>query len=549
MVKIFLYRAHWANFEEDDIKISVCGWGEYENKILNANELLDFVCRANITSANDLKPILQQLNGNYSIIIAFGDYTLIGADRLRSFPVVYFSYNNESYITDDIEFFLKSNTDISLTPDDDIVDQYLYSTFVIGRHTVYKDVFSIQAGELIESTSNGFVSHIYFQWAPEMGCDTCYNIENEADKQNAIFCDVITRLIKSSPNVNNWIVPLSGGHDSRMIVNYLYKSGVKNVICFSYGIENNMQSQISKKIAETLGYKWYFVEYTKKVVERIVKSGEIDKYIQYAFNGSSVVHLQDFIAILTLKNNGVLSRGDVFVPGHSLDFIAGSHLSKKLFNENSMESSLALLNFHFGFPGVMERKSTIRRVIKSLVEDYKLSPSQIPETFDWQERQSKFIVNSVRCYEYFGFDWRIPLWDNQLIEYWMRIGMNGRYGRNLFFSTEKYLLSPLLMTVPYVDSCKLEKPLKVRIAGCLPSYVKNIIRRLGYTGSLYYVPEGMHLIYSHYRQSIDEYIENGSIPSFLSGHFLYKKKAISSLAVNTVTALKIIKDLYNKSRC
>ena len=45
------------------------------------------------------------------------------------------------------------------------------------------------------------------------------------------------------------------------------------------------------------------------------------------------------------------------------------------------------------------------------------------ECWDCQERQAKFIVNSVRAYEFFGFEWRLPLFDAELMDFWSRIAV------------------------------------------------------------------------------------------------------------------------------
>ena len=37
--------------------------------------------------------------------------------------------------------------------------------------------------------------------------------------------------------------------------------------------------------------------------------------------------------------------------------------------------------------------------------------ANIFENWEWKERQSKFIINSCRVYEFYGFEWRLPLWD------------------------------------------------------------------------------------------------------------------------------------------
>ena len=55
------------------------------------------------------------------------------------------------------------------------------------------------------------------------------------------------------------------------------------------------------------------------------------------------------------------------------------------------------------------------------------------EWFNVQERQAKFIVNAVRVYEFFGYEWLIPLWDNALFEFWRHVPLSLRYQRRLYF--------------------------------------------------------------------------------------------------------------------
>jgi hypothetical protein len=49
------------------------------------------------------------------------------------------------------------------------------------------------------------------------------------------------------------------------------------------------------------------------------------------------------------------------------------------------------------------------------------------------ERQAKFICSSVRVYEDFGFEWRLPLFDHELMDFWARAAQL-RVGRALYFN-------------------------------------------------------------------------------------------------------------------
>src|SRR3546814_13651055 len=111
-------------------------------------------------------------------------------------------------------------------------------------------------------------------------------------------------MIQSAAKVDQWIIPLSGGHYSSLVVSYLYKLVVKNVICYSYGIKGNLQSVISEQVAKALGYQWIFIEYDDQSIKDLQDTGLIDEYIEYAFNGTSVPHMQDFLATYFLKKIG-----------------------------------------------------------------------------------------------------------------------------------------------------------------------------------------------------------------------------------------------------
>jgi hypothetical protein len=47
----------------------------------------------------------------------------------------------------------------------------------------------------------------------------------------------------------------------------------------------------------------------------------------------------------------------------------------------------------------------------------------VSELEHWVLREyvSKYIVNGVRAYEWFGYDWYLPLWDNAFIEFWQSV--------------------------------------------------------------------------------------------------------------------------------
>ena len=219
------------------------------------------------------------------------------------------------------------------------------------------------------------------------------------------------------------VLPLSGGYDSRSILAVLKRLNAKNVVCFSYGDKLNDEVEISRKLAESCGFPYYYVEYSKELCLSL-ESDRI-KYENFAFNFTSLPHVQDFYAIHKLMSTGKIQVGDIVMPGHSADYSAGTHIPIKSFQKQSFTAKdlyKDLISFHLIGSGSKfvsaSLKSSLSRFQGSL--DFEKYRKEI-ELFDYKERQSKLTVNSIRIYDYFGLNAFLPLWDLKLKQQLMSI--------------------------------------------------------------------------------------------------------------------------------
>jgi len=73
------------------------------------------------------------------------------------------------------------------------------------------------------------------------------------------------------------------------------------------------------------------------------------------------------------------------------------------------------------------------------------------ELFDFSERQAKFIVNSVRVYEFFGFEWRIPMWDAELIDFFLQVPISHRLNQFLYKSYARKLFTRKLQPLYEIE--------------------------------------------------------------------------------------------------
>ena len=57
--------------------------------------------------------------------------------------------------------------------------------------------------------------------------------------------------------------------------------------------------------------------------------------------------------------------------------------------------------------------------ISNLIRQYR--------SFEWRERQAKIVVHGQRCYDFFGYNWTLPLWDSEIINYFEKLPFDQKY--------------------------------------------------------------------------------------------------------------------------
>lgn len=420
----------------------------YKNELLTLKELSGLICGKN--KFQELQPILKDLSGEFAAVIESPSEVICLVDRIRSIPLFY-SLKDDQLIISDNAYYLKSKIKPQFKEENAI--EFLITGYVTGNEILFHDIFQIQAGEVVIFTKKDCqinTSH-YHQYLHKDYLNLSEeNLLNELDDS---FKVAFKQLVKSTvEKEKQLVVPLSGGLDSRIIVAMLKKLGVDNVICYSYGKKTDKEVKISQKVAESIGYKWYFIEYTKEKWEECFQCKEFSEFEKYAGNLAFLPCIQEFLAIRELKKKNILPINSVIVPGHAGDMLAGSHIPIN-YSHNSQN-----YNFEVLLHDVLKKhyilwkwydsdlKSMFERKIKHCVENLVINDSDscanALEFFDFKERQAKFIVNSVRNYELFGYEWRVPFWNSRLIDFFLRLPLKYRLDQELY---KKYSVSRLFI--------------------------------------------------------------------------------------------------------
>ncbi len=428
------------------IKLSSSSWNESrQGKLKKRGSCLQTIegfLTAKTTS--DVREQLAAQNGFYALIWQQCNVTYAAVDHVRSIPLFYGLKDQQFYLSDDADWVREKIGNIEMDPI--AKEEFLLAGYVTGRDTLYPDVKQLQAGEFLVINNEGLAPNIhterYYRFLHTE--PKSYDEPLLRQRLEDVTLKAAQRLIEHAAG-RQLVLPLSGGYDSRLIATMLKRLGYKNVLCFTYGVPGNKEAIYSKKVAESLGFDWAFVEYSASHWKLAWRTVEAEQYRRMASNHVSLPHAQDWLAIRELLSTGQITSSSVIVPGHSGDFVAGSHIPKFVFKSaKHSEESLhqTLVDQHLSNAPKNGMKLAEEKVMSERLSDRIRIPfdssdvgfANLYELWDWQERQAKYIVNSVRVYDQFGLGWWMPLWDREFVKFWHDVPLTLRKERAWFNS-------------------------------------------------------------------------------------------------------------------
>jgi len=433
MVEVFLKKNEgykWFSNETISIKGS---FFDNENNYYEKENLISFF--TNVDNENKFLKRIKEINGIFSVIIKLKNKILIASDATRIFPLFYTFKHTYLYISDDITL-LKEKFNITEI-DENSSNEFLASGYTLGNKTLLKNIFCLQSNEFIIFENNLIIKKgFFFSYSTNEINDSEYS---ELRKQGIeAFENVFNRLIKSLNN-KTVVIPLSGGYDSRLIALMLKKHNYKNVICYTYGKKNNIELKNSKNVADALGYKWIYIEYTNDLIEDYIKSEKFKKFVHYTCNYISMPSLQDYFAIKHLSENNLIPSESVFIPGHVGDNLGGSQFLKVI-PKNLKTSKIAnlILKEKFKYNKISNKsKKVIKNTVKQLLLDFdknyesKISYS-VFENFDFKERITKILFKASKGYTFYGYEHRFPYWDKELLSFFKNVPLKHKKMKLLY---------------------------------------------------------------------------------------------------------------------
>ena len=204
---------------------------------------------------------------------------------------------------------------------------------------------------------------------------------------------------------------------------------------FTYGVPGSSEVAISRGVAEALELDWFTVDLDPAEVARSWAGPDGVDFQRRTWGLTSLPHVQDWYALLQMRRQALIDTDAVFLPGHTI--VGNMHDEHLLEGSPSRNEVLTAAARHHsllqGDRDAWRHLPLLRRaVVKGAQEvSFPTNPGEdlpgggrcVQELLEWvnlQERQAKYINESFKAYEAFGYGWALPMLDTEMWRAWLR---------------------------------------------------------------------------------------------------------------------------------
>lgn len=425
-------RRRWTTAAMGDCTAHATGWAWQGRRLLNGEGL----AAAFAESWTGATEAAHGVAGHFAAVIEGPQGVGAVVDGVRSIPLFACAGDGVLSVSDEAGL-----VDPGGPLDPGAVLEYAAAGFVSGARTLRPGIEALPAGQLATWPWEGGPATRWRHTRYQCTYDRKAPVQDQVAALDEAVSAAFRRALGGLQD-RQVVVPLSGGLDSRLVASTLRRLGHSRVLCISYGLPGNWESRRSAAVAKRLGFLWAFVPYSGDAWRAAFRDPGTRRLHDYASNLTSLPLLNEWPALRALRDDPRVEPDAVFMPGHTGDFLCGGHLKYLLdpaWNPDPEDFAGAVLRKHFGLWADILEAPVARAHFAARVEDLVGRPGPRPEdraaayeAFEWQERQAKFIINAVRLYEFHGYDWRLPLWDRGLMDFWAGVPLGLKMGKFLY---------------------------------------------------------------------------------------------------------------------
>lgn len=386
--------------------------------------------------------LLDAVDGVFSVIIDRGQTVWAAVDRARSMPLYYAV--DGSAISDDSKL-LREHLQIPVDRTDPLRMAELMATRVVSdRYTVYPEIRQLILGSAGEWTDGRLHTEIYYS---HMVPTVPYSREAAKAALRRTAEQVFDRVIAAAQG-RPIVLSLSGGYDSRFVACMLKERGAENVSCYTYGTELSLEVVASKKVAEALGYRWTCVTFADG--DTAAQLDDARDYIDTCYQHDFVTYLQSYIAVKRLHEEGWIPENAVFLTGLCHDMPTGEYLMEERALKYPVSAdgaaAFTLANrfdkFDLRSEAAAEYLADLRRQIDEMGKEIRTYQDfvLVTDVLNTGFLHSRCFLPMNYIHAYFGYEWMLPCWDRELLDYWYSLPYTFRIRQGLY---EEWLMEDL----------------------------------------------------------------------------------------------------------
>ncbi len=371
--------------------------------------------------ADAIRSGAEGIEGNWSAILVEDHAVTLVSDLVRSHALFYTRVDSRWVVADSIEKIRAHMASWSL--DVEAAEVFEMAGFTLNDRTLVRDVRIVESASKVRLPFGEDDAQLSFWYLPTYANPGIGNAQEFSSLYTDALDDAFGALLEQSGD-RQLVIPLSGGLDSRLLAAWLKKLRAPKVMAFTYGQEGSTEANIAQTVADKLGLEFVFVPLDVEQVRSLWFSESADAFRAYTWNASALPHIQDWYALAWLKEKGKVEDDAIFLPGHTP--VGAMHNLELLEGDVSAgDIAQALADHHTLNPrekSKMARTDEFRRAVKRAFDQIPRGgryTQNVVEWFNYRERQSKYINNSMTGYEFFGWDWALPLYWREPLSVWV----------------------------------------------------------------------------------------------------------------------------------
>ena len=383
----------------------------------------------------DLESLRQEQPGRrtgaWTLIEAGDGVVRLTTDRTRSHHLLFTRAGDTWIISDDPQELRRHAP--TWARDEQAAEVFLHAGFTPGTRTLAHEVYATPAGSVVELRSDGTWSSRSWE-TYRYDADPITSPEEFADVFRTALDTAVERVLQETDG-RQLLVPLSGGLDSRLLAVWLKRHGARDVVTFTYGVPGSTEVAISRGVAEALEMDWFTVDLDPIEMARTWAGPDGVDFQKRTWGLTSLPHVQDWYALLQMRRNALIDTDAVFLPGHTI--VGNMHDEHLLEGGPSRNDVLTTVARHHsllqGDRSAWRHLPLLRRAVVQGAQEASFpigrgedlagsgrSIQELVERVNLQERQAKYINESFKAYEAFGYGWALPMLDTEVWRTWLR---------------------------------------------------------------------------------------------------------------------------------